>query len=736
MEAKLHNFKGLKITVKTINLEDLIEMQLALYSAKNTEKYYQAGASDTYVEDILSHNKQVSKMQKMIEHQASHFCEQYDARISDILELCLKKENTLEDIYLNPDHDPIIRVLFKKISLVIKAKIQPGSLLDTSKDSQTIIEAMETGKIIYALALLYHLHHQDQTDDEIQGNQREILIYMIMLKIIQFEYEKLQETHTSIKEQLDKNNTEMTKLKEQGLTNKQKIKDLTQEATDIKKRNREEKKQIKQKWDQSHKAKITAQTEAYKSLSQTFDDYKKSTISLEAYNQLKQLIAEKDEQIEQLQLQANEEKIMPKAMLTDDELLKSLEKYCRKQGMTDELLQIVYPYYQEYLTGTQPQKKTERDIAAEQIMYCVIEEGVHYCVDSEGEKHRLLNIPNKTYLAQNQFVLVNQDSNFIRSFNYQYEEKNLKAPIIEFLSAEETTSAINIYHYHLNKGQIVALDDQKQIMTFYRRLDFVIDYFIDSIRAKKHKVYLAIKHLSNGLIVRNYPHMEESYLNLISSEPITCPALLILNDNQDIIKQWEDLSFFTLSMHYPTAEGFIESENDSLYIKKKNGERYLLRKAPEHISLLPGDYVMVDEFNYFMDLLSENMDTELTDERKRLAAKKDKPVIVKPAEAPIEMKDENLLIVGNIKLAETYKLKFFKDGYRVQVVDGFEAYHKIQKEACKADQIIIATDCLSHTNYNRIKQDFADKIIHANNSGPNRILALFTAEAPIYEQVN
>jgi len=152
--------------------------------------------------------------------------------------------------------------------------------------------------------------------------------------------------------------------------------------------------------------------------------------------------------------------------------------------------------------------------------------------------------------------------------------------------------------------------------------------------------------------------------------------------------------------------------------------------------VLPGDYVMVDEFNYFMDLLSENMDTELTDERKRLAAKKDKPVIVKPAEAPIEMKDENLLIVGNIKLAETYKLKFLKNGYRVQVVDGFEAYHKIQKEACKADKIIIVTDCLSHTNYNRIKQDFDNKIIHGNNSGPNRILALFTAEAPIYEQVN
>ncbi|MBG0765307.1 MAG: hypothetical protein H0S78_10620 [Tissierellales bacterium] len=92
------------------------------------------------------------------------------------------------------------------------------------------------------------------------------------------------------------------------------------------------------------------------------------------------------------------------------------------------------------------------------------------------------------------------------------------------------------------------------------------------------------------------------------------------------------------------------------------------------------------------------------------------------------MKDEEVLIIGNIQYSDSYTLSLLKKGYKSVTISGFESWHKIEKEARAADIILFINEHASHENYYRLKDNFSDKIIYSNSSGANRIAEMIEEE--------
>ena len=437
---------SIRFNCHTIEANNIFELQLAMYSKRNLERYLEATDSGKFIKDLIDNNPQSKKMMQLIEHTAIKLFDIYNEKAKEILNLCTGDEKELSGIYLDDKQDLDIRVLFKKISLVLKWQIEPDMTGNINSDIDILKDRIESEDIFFLLATLFYIHQPFKDDKEEDTRfRRDIVIKMMISRIRGWELVGLREIEFALKKKTEKSDAEQTKLKNQLSESKALIKQLRKDLAETSKRQKDEIKKTKVDSSKKFQNQIESKNVELKNLGFEFDEYKKNTVSIETFNKMKASYDTIQIQIKRYQDQINELRTRKSADTANanSNLMISLEKYLKENGMTDELLQIIYPYYQDYMSGIKPQKSTIRQIESEEIMVCIVEDHQHYCMDLKGYKHRLFNVPSKTYLAQNQFVLVNQQFEFVRGYPYRFEEKKLKTDIIRFVEIADKDCANN-----------------------------------------------------------------------------------------------------------------------------------------------------------------------------------------------------------------------------------------------------------------------------------------------------
>ncbi len=177
--------------------------------------------------------------------------------------------------------------------------------------------------------------------------------------------------------------------------------------------------------------------------------------------------------------------------------------------------------------------------------------------------------------------------------------------------------------------------------------------------------------------------------------------------------------FYTSSSYYDNYKfGSVEIKDDLVFLKELTGEQVEIMHTPKNLQ--PGQVIYVDEYYNFCgvyehyDNFNKNIEPKNTVnirpyKRKNKAEKID---IFK-----------NVLILGNNSYEKSYKSGFLKFGYKADVLEGYEAWPKINSRIKDTDIIVIITDHISHNNMWRVKEYVTDiPVVYSEFNGVNRIL--------------
>lgn len=364
------------------------------------------------------------------------------------------------------------------------------------------------------------------------------------------------------------------------------------------------------------------------------------------------------------------------------------------------------------------------------IGYCNIENSKHYIIDAEGKESEIVNIPNSTYLGEGQFVLVDQYNNFKWAYPYRTDYNDyhkiysygviiLKDNKYFIDKGSGIIENINIpNNIQLKERQVVSIDNQNNLLRYYKSIKYSADLFMKSIRSKNQKMLFILKIMSNGCILRDIETGVEFFKVLdINNRKVEEEQVICVNGNE-IISIFNSSKIYTLSSFYDKADyGIVKEENNQFFIKKINGELYLLNDYPPFIK--DGQTIYIDEFNNFLSV-EENECIISHNSKKRYSSNKPLKRLNRTKAMQIS---KNVTILGNKNFENSYKLGLLKYGYRAEVIEGFEPWSKILNPLKDSDIVIVITNHISHDNMWRVKRDISNiPVIYSEYDGVNRIL--------------
>lgn len=138
------------------------------------------------------------------------------------------------------------------------------------------------------------------------------------------------------------------------------------------------------------------------------------------------LLKKFNEKIHELMELNSQRKYEIKNLKNQLELIKSngfqfISEYLQDNGMTQDLYNLIKPYFIEHNHSDSIIKKESEQLFSRAIGYCAIENNKHYIVLPNGTKTEILNIPLSTYIGEGQFVLVDGNFNFKKTYNCKFE---------------------------------------------------------------------------------------------------------------------------------------------------------------------------------------------------------------------------------------------------------------------------------------------------------------------------
>ncbi|GAE87270.1 hypothetical protein [Acetivibrio straminisolvens] len=262
------------------------------------------------------------------------------------------------------------------------------------------------------------------------------------------------------------------------------------------------------------------------------------------------------------------------------------------------------------------QNKTKKYTKVSQVPrigYCQIENGKHYVVFPGKEKGEIFEIPVTIYLAQNQFVLVDEYNRFQYAFPYWLNDNEiLSSNIASFAVVLLKDSEVFIdkgdnmlwklnnvpSNVQLRDRNIVSVDSQNNFLRFYKQVKHNADSFMMSAKAKGHTLAFVLKILDNGVLLRDIETGKEFFKDM-DTEGITFKEQQILCLHEgNIVHTLTSCKFYTLSSFYDKFEyGTVEIKDGLTFLKKLSGEIVIINDAPDY--LRPGQVAYVDENNNF-----------------------------------------------------------------------------------------------------------------------------------------
>lgn len=364
------------------------------------------------------------------------------------------------------------------------------------------------------------------------------------------------------------------------------------------------------------------------------------------------------------------------------------------------------------------------------IGYCQIMDNVHYVTFLNGKSQELLNMPEKLYLTENQFILVDKEGNFIYAYSY-YKNTNIIGGItlgiirvkygnfIVEVNGKDTDIVLPT-GFNFKDGQVLGFDCHGNMKILFKQVRGILDFFVNSIKAKSHVLYFVLKRLSNGLMIRDIFTNQEKFIQDIEEETINVGEILCLNDEENLINIIRSSKYYTKSSLYQSKSyAMVIAVDGEIYCKNQNTGEVLKVNSSER-EIHNGDLVEIDEFVNVLSFVDSEMERNHISEQR---IKRNNVIYKKNKSSEITI-SHRLLILGNISYENNYKKSFYKRGYQVEVVDGYLPYYKISSSLKNVDYVIVIGGHTSHDNMWKIKEENISAIFPKTN-GANSVLDEF-----------
>ncbi|WP_426348828.1 hypothetical protein ACPWSR_13865 [Alloiococcus sp. CFN-8] len=377
-----------------------------------------------------------------------------------------------------------------------------------------------------------------------------------------------------------------------------------------------------------------------------------------------------------------------------------------------------------------PDNESRRRVKTATIGYCEIKDGVHYIVFTDGTRRELTDILSRSYersyLAQGQFIKIDSNGNILHIYNGYADKTIIGVDLVEaryfngdyYFMIDDEEVQINIGDdIKLSDHMVFAVDKERNIKILFKPVKFNLDFFVESIKAKGHKLYYIFEKSGNGVKAREVLTGDETFL------PGSCQdckegAIVVFGREREPIHVMPNGKFYTSSNYYREGkEAEVQKYQGELYYKLKDcGKLIAMGETTKAVGV--GDIVVLDENNNVIEYPEEV--------KKHKEIKENK----KTPQEEVEAEDDNItithrvLIVGELAFSNSYKLSFLKKGYHADIVDGFESFNKISLKLKNIDCIIVISNHISHGNMWSLKEGQIP-VIYPVSDGANRVLEEF-----------
>jgi len=419
--------------------------------------------------------------------------------------------------------------------------------------------------------------------------------------------------------------------------------------------------------------------------------------------------------------------------------LQIFEDYLKRHGLSDELYQIMYPYYDAYISGVIPDAELSGDNLSF-IGYTRLVDGQHHVFNAKGTGFRLFNLPCDVYLADKQFVKVSSKNTYIRSYDYFYRENDQVScfaevsslnPVCVYTTKNNEEKVWQNAVEGLDRGHIVGLNDGRVVMAKYERHEIWLESLLPSITARGHGAYYVVKTVANGSLVYDFSDNAEKVIS-IENLKLKDKSIVVLN-GREFVRYFEDEEFIEASISVKGCRmGFYRENEMGKFIVFGDGTCQLfsefdISKYLDGRTFEDGDILEINGFDTVVDIyeighIEETDESKIKNYRKTIA--KDEKQDKKGLPKAIELNNEKILVIGNEKFAKGYRGNFLKRGYKAEVVSGHGTYFEMRKAALRSDKIIFVTTAASHKNYYLIKEEFGERVLYADSDGFRSIINL------------
>lgn len=448
-----------------------------------------------------------------------------------------------------------------------------------------------------------------------------------------------------------------------------------------------------------------------------------------------------------------------------DEFEKNIEGkficYVEANGLSDKMIKFLTPLLSKeenlmeaYLRGDfsipeSVEQESEMVVAVPQpkyirkIGYVEIEDNKHYVVFPNGMKAELGNINDRIYFAEGQFIIVDENNDFIKTTLSKYEDngisiRSLNIGTIETLEplvvkiGNELVDAKNSngFNGYYNLNQVVGLNEYNQIVRAFRLVKFNADTVMASVKARGLKMYYVLNVYNGYLSLRNIETGEEGIHQIeLGDIKVNKSAILFVRENKAVNALGKG-QFYTSSSYYNGNVSFgpVSIVNGVVILKKQCGKSVIVENIPEHYTIKEGEVVYIDEFNNYMHTLS----TDRVFVEKSISKKTAKQIIDDGDAKKTIVEKGKVVIVGNPYYKNSYIMSFYKHGYKVSVLHGYDStINKIVQEAKDSLAIIVNTSYCSHDNFWQIKDEVKGgqldgiRYVFTQEDGANMLLHKF-----------
>lgn len=338
-------------------------------------------------------------------------------------------------------------------------------------------------------------------------------------------------------------------------------------------------------------------------------------------------------------------------------------------------------------------------------------------------------IPEKMYLAEKQFVIINTIGEILYGFKYRFtdshnDSKTHQFGIVMYINNKAVIRTISNdkfdltnCKYNLREDTIVSIDQQNNFISFYKEARFNVSDFMLCADIKHHEFWFVETLLKNGVLLRNIKSNETIFNDKLIGELEEHSIISVSND--ELVSIFYNLKFYTMSDFYLSySVGTVKMLDGDYYLNTLENETFKINNVPNKVDL-DGVYCKIDEFS---NLISFERIEEF-EKSARLIQKRTKSTTKSPVSLPEVI--AKVLIVGNLNHKKSYSETLRKNGYSPTVLSGFDSFSLIQCEMKENDFIFGMTAHMSHDNSKRMYQfskKIKGKISFPKYDGANRLI--------------